>query len=200
MFSLQKYFCSHVVAICSALPITFLVMTPSVNSQDSLLALNPQFNQNYAVISRIGLNVRDRNCELKGRLTFGSILKHRERGSNTPILCTINNVVYTMYPVQFNATDNNAVYVAVIYLRQIHTEFDQTQNRFELSINSSIGLNVRNKECQLIKRVADRAKLRLEINNNVNMINCDLGGQTYAMTEFKLDDNTEGYIATSFLM
>jgi hypothetical protein len=161
-----------------------------------------------------GLNIRDKNCNYITTLPYGSIATPAiatigtEANQIGSISCTINGKQYIMVEVETTAPSNagGRGYAAVDWVKQLSFVANSQNLTFGHIVDASIGLNVRDAQCNKIGAVANNANAQFindsgsESATRFNNLYCEVNGQVYAMTQYYFPSiNKRGYIATAFL-
>jgi hypothetical protein len=131
-----------------------------------------------------------------------------------PITCTTNGKTHTMiavtytYGPNFDANRNSIIeyldgYVALDWVQQVLVDvIPSFEAGFYMYVDASIGLNVRDQNCQKITALVDGSQVPVDLYSPLNEIFCEVKGQTYAMqtTTVKVNgENRTGYVATAFM-
>ena len=96
------------------------------------------------------LNVRDENCLLINSLSSRTEVKRLEI---IAFECNIDGIAYEMMGIEY---DGGVAYVAQVYTQEILGEYlDQSI----LTVNATIGLNIRDENCNIVTAVVDNTVL-----------------------------------------
>lgn len=150
--------------------------------------------QKYVVTPSVGLNIRDKNCKKIGALKVNTVISV---DPNQTIGCTINGVKYTMV----KRTDvNTEQYVAQNFIKPKGSTSDSGGNQFnsqgKATVNSTIGLNLRNDKCQIIQGIPYKQTVTKASDNTIT---CTVKGVNYKMVNVNYNGKT-GYVAGQFLI
>jgi hypothetical protein len=150
--------------------------------------------QQYVVTPSVGLNIRDKNCKKIGALKVNTVISV---DPNQTIVCTINGVEYTMV----KRTDvNTEQYVARNFIKPKGDTSTAHGNRFnsqgKATVNSTIGLNLRNDKCQIIRGIPYKQTVTKASDNTLT---CTVKGVNYKMVNVNYNGKT-GYVAEQFLI
>ena len=149
------------------------------------------------VTSLRGINVRDKNCNIIGRVGDGTVLK---RGANTPkqTLCKIGqtDILFVNYWANDIKTTSTEQFVAVNFIQNIITDNGVRNEKLpNLVIKNELGANLRGGACQRVLTVPNKtvSSKGITITGDGKTV-CKVGNKFYMMTDF-IHKNANYYVA-----
>ena len=139
----------------------------------------------YEVAPSDGLNMRDSNCKKTGLLSKGEILveANNTASSVNDISCSLGGVSYLMKPAMkysnYGQGNIQRFYVADSFLNKIGKVFGNGESA-DLAVNSSNGINLRDKDCKKVGTAKNGAVLKSVSQNGII---CKIANQTYHLKQ-----------------
>lgn len=162
----------------------------------------------YEVAPSDGLNMRDRDCKKIGLLPKGEILveENYPNSNQNDINCNLGDVSYVMKPMnkysKYEQGTSSVFYVAASFLNkigQVFSGYDSDggvgKGGGDMIVNSSNGINLRDKDCKKIGSAKNGAVLK---SISQNGIICKIANQTYHLKQ--VNYNGQNYYAASLFL
>lgn len=155
------------------------------------------YNSPFMIVTNLrGINVRNRNCNIVGRIGAGEIL---ERGQEYPqqIKCKIggSEMLFVNYWSNSLKTAATGQFVAADFIQKIFADNSIRNKKLpNLVIKNEIGANLRNANCQKIMRVPNKTVSSKNIITEDNKNVCKVGSEFYMMESF-IYQNRNYYVA-----
>ncbi len=175
----------------------FTTLTLSLALVAGLFSLSPisahagGFGENMVVqvnsTARSGLNVRDQNCKVVGKLKFEEVVTIVRDGQNT---CTVNGVVHFMKSI------DQGSYISSNFISYIGNVFTENSGTIQSPVN------FRTANCTRISTLTTGTSVAFEPTRVGNKITpsktCVIAGSTYAMIRVTANSK-DGYVASRFI-
>jgi hypothetical protein len=176
-----------VPSILLSLMLLLVIISIPANAQT---APNFQKDQAITISSKGKINLRDKNCKVITTAENGDM---GNLASTTPINCQIGKFKYKFYEV--NLGDKKG-YIKWNFIKTQNTASStKTSSSNKIKINTTGSVNLRDKNCNVIGKVA-KNKEGKKLSDKT--INCQIGQVKVKFAEVEFDGK-KGYIGSSFI-
>ncbi|MEM1312022.1 MAG: hypothetical protein AAGF07_01000 [Patescibacteria group bacterium] len=182
-----------------ALAMTVIMSVSNLNTFADSTFSHPSLR---VVTARSGLNVRDENCNVRDLAQYELKLT---KVSDTVINCNINGQDYKMIEYSNIGLDAGTFvaekYTKAVYGQNLSFVANETNT---LTVNSPLGLNLRNRDCSIAKAVSYQTEVVLSTSASANVydsgsyIVCKVAGDHYHMA--MVTHNNQDYYAASLFL